>query len=425
MQEMIRRVGLARNRYGSDGRQPLAARQGRFQSVFHLRSVEMHRVLALRARLRGSAGHVRADGRRARLRVADRRPAWTRASFIRNASRAAPACRPARPATLIEKTSSRWARRSVRSSPPAPIAASAAISRSRCKGDDVVRMVPWKDGKANHGHSCVKGRFAWGYANHQDRILKPMVRAKITDPWREVTWEEAIGRVASEFKRIQKKHGTNSVGVITSSRCTDEETYLMQKLVRAVFGNNNIDTCARVCHSPTGYGLSKTFGTSAGTQDFDSVDDADVIMVIGANPTDAHPVFASRMKKRLRAGREADRDRSAPHRPRALAACRGAISFAAAARHQCRDPQRHRACRRDRKAGRRKFRAKNAATRRLSPTGPRSSSRPENSPETARAIYRRAGGPGSRARRGSLPPAATARSITGSASPSTARAPRR
>jgi formate dehydrogenase major subunit len=174
--------------------------------------------------------------------------------------------------------------------------------KAEMRGNEVVRMVPYKDGKANHGHSCVKGRFAWGYTNHQDRILKPMVREHISDPWREVSWDEAIGRVASEFRRIQKQHGRGSIGGITSSRCTNEETYLVQKLVRAVFGNNNTDTCARVCHSPTGYGLSKTFGTSAGTQDFDSVDDADVIMVIGANPTDAHPVFASRMKKRLRAG---------------------------------------------------------------------------------------------------------------------------
>ncbi|HXT81019.1 MAG TPA: formate dehydrogenase subunit alpha [Acetobacteraceae bacterium] len=170
------------------------------------------------------------------------------------------------------------------------------------QGDTVVRMVPWKDGKANHGHSCVKGRFAWGYANHPDRILNPMMRDKITDPWRETTWEEAIARVASEFKRIQAQHGKGSVGVITSSRCTDEETYLVQKLARAAMGNNNTDTCARVCHSPTGYGLSTTFGTSAGTQDFDSVEDCDVIVVIGANPTDGHPVFASRMKKRLREG---------------------------------------------------------------------------------------------------------------------------
>jgi formate dehydrogenase major subunit len=174
--------------------------------------------------------------------------------------------------------------------------------KAEMRGDQVVRMVPWKDGKANHGHSCVKGRFAWGYAQHPDRILKPMIREKISDPWREVSWDEAIERVASEFKRIQAKAGKDSVGVITSSRCTAEEAYLVQKLTRTAFGNNNTDTCARVCHSPTGYGLGKTFGTSAGTQDFDSVEESDVIVVIGANPTDGHPVFASRMKKRLRQG---------------------------------------------------------------------------------------------------------------------------
>ena len=174
--------------------------------------------------------------------------------------------------------------------------------KAEMQGDEVVRMVPYKDGKANHGHSCVKGRFAWGYATHKDRITKPMIREKITDPWREVSWEEAIGRAASEFKRIQAKYGQDSVGGITSSRCTNEESYLVQKLIRAAFGNNNTDTCARVCHSPTGYGLKTTFGTSAGTQDFDSVEQADVIMVIGANPTDAHPVFASQMKRRLREG---------------------------------------------------------------------------------------------------------------------------
>jgi formate dehydrogenase major subunit len=174
--------------------------------------------------------------------------------------------------------------------------------KAELQGDIVVRMVPWKEGKANHGHSCVKGRFAYGYAMHPDRILKPMLRERITDPWREVSWDEAIARVAAEFRRIQAAHGRGAVGAITSSRCTDEETYLMQKLVRAGFGNNNIDTCARVCHSPTGYGLGKTFGTSAGTNDFDSVEQADVVLLIGANPTDGHPVFASRMKRRLREG---------------------------------------------------------------------------------------------------------------------------
>ena len=174
--------------------------------------------------------------------------------------------------------------------------------RAELQGEQVIRMVPSKSGKANEGHSCVKGRFAYGYATHKDRIVKPMIRAKITDPWREVSWDEALNYAASEFKRIQAQYGRDSIGAITSSRCTNEETFLVQKLVRAGFGNNNIDTCARVCHSPTGYGLGKTYGTSAGTQDFKSVEKSDVILVIGANPTDAHPVFASRMKKRLRAG---------------------------------------------------------------------------------------------------------------------------
>ncbi|WP_293799228.1 formate dehydrogenase subunit alpha [uncultured Bosea sp.] len=174
--------------------------------------------------------------------------------------------------------------------------------KAEMQGDRVIRMVPFKDGKANEGHSCVKGRFAWGYATHTDRMTKPMIRAKITDPWREVSWEEAIDYAASEFKRIQAKYGRESVGAITSSRCTNEEVFLVQKLVRAAFRNNNVDTCARVCHSPTGYGLKTTLGTSAGTQDFKSVAKSDVILVIGANPTDGHPVFASRMKKRIREG---------------------------------------------------------------------------------------------------------------------------
>ncbi|GAA0755344.1 formate dehydrogenase subunit alpha [Ideonella azotifigens] len=174
--------------------------------------------------------------------------------------------------------------------------------KAEMKGNTVVRMVPWKDGKANDGHSCVKGRFAWGYATHADRITTPMIRKKISDPWQPVSWDEAIGYAASEFKRIQAAHGKDSVGGITSSRCTNEETYLVQKLIRAAFGTNNVDTCARVCHSPTGYGLGQTFGTSAGTQTFKSVEQSDMILVIGANPSDAHPVFASRMKRRLREG---------------------------------------------------------------------------------------------------------------------------
>ncbi len=174
--------------------------------------------------------------------------------------------------------------------------------RADMKGDQLVRMVPHKDGQANHGHSCVKGRFAFGYATHPDRVLKPLIREKTSDPWRQVEWNEAIAFTAHRFKAIQAQHGLKSIGGLASSRCTNEEVWLVQKLVRAGFKNNNIDNCARVCHSPTGYGLNQTLGTSAGTQHFDSVRQADVIMLIGSNPSEAHPVFASQMKRRLREG---------------------------------------------------------------------------------------------------------------------------
>ncbi|MFI5956070.1 formate dehydrogenase subunit alpha [Cryptosporangium sp. NPDC051539] len=174
--------------------------------------------------------------------------------------------------------------------------------KAELRGTELVRMVPYKDGGANEGHSCVKGRFAFGYATHPDRKLSPMVRESTSDPWREVSWDEAISTVAHGFRSLQERYGAGAIGAISSSRCTNEEVWVVQKMVRAAFGNNNVDTCARVCHSPTGYGLKQTFGESAGTQDFKSVEKSDVMLLIGANPTDGHPVFASRMKKRLREG---------------------------------------------------------------------------------------------------------------------------
>ncbi len=224
--------------------------------------------------------------------------------------------------------------------------------KAEMRGDQVVRMVPWKDGKANHGHSCVKGRFAWGYAQHRDRILKPMIREKISDPWREVSWDVAIERVASEFKRIQAKAGKDAIGVITSSRCTDEEAYLVQKLTRTAFGNNNTDTCARVCHSPTGYGLGKTFGTSAGTQDFDSVeavrrDDRDRRQ----SDRRASGVCVPD-EEAAAAGCEADCHRPTADRHGADAARRGVLPSGAAARDQRGDADRPGACHRDRRVGR-------------------------------------------------------------------------
>ncbi|MFM7485037.1 MAG: formate dehydrogenase subunit alpha [Burkholderiaceae bacterium] len=166
----------------------------------------------------------------------------------------------------------------------------------------VVRMIPWKESKANHGHSCIKGRFAFDYYQHPDRIRTPLIREDINQPWREVGWEEAISFAAKRFRAIQQRHGVRSIGAISSSRCTNEEIFLVQKLARAVFGNNNIDNCARICHSPTQFGLSATVGWGAASQNFDSIMQADVIMVVGANPTEGHPVFGSQLKRRVRQG---------------------------------------------------------------------------------------------------------------------------
>ena len=142
--------------------------------------------------------------------------------------------------------------------------------KAELRGDELVRMVPYKDGGANEGHSCVKGRFAWGYASHPDRKTKPLIRQKITDPWQEVSWEEAISFAAQGLKNVQQKYGKQAIGGITSSRCTNEEVFVVQKMIRTAFGNNNVDTCARVCHSPTGYGLKQTFGTSARSEEHTS-----------------------------------------------------------------------------------------------------------------------------------------------------------
>ncbi len=166
----------------------------------------------------------------------------------------------------------------------------------------IVRMIPWKEGKANHGHSCIKGRFAYDYYNHPDRVRTPMIRVSIDDPWAPVSWEDAFAHAAKEFRRIQATYGGKSVGAVSSSRCTNEEIFLVQKFARAVLGNNNIDNCARICHSPTQFGLSATVGWGAASQNFDSILQSDVIMVVGANPTEGHPVFGSMMKRRIRQG---------------------------------------------------------------------------------------------------------------------------
>ena len=281
-------------------------------------------------------------------------------------------------------------------------------------GDDsrVVRMVPSQGRRRQRGPQLRQGplrlrvRRAPGPAAAPDGARLHRRRVAV------VSWEEAIAKVATGFQALQAEHGVGAIGGISSSRCTNEEVYVVQKMVRAAFGNNNIDTCARVCHSPTGYGLKQTFGTSAGTQDFSSVEKADVILLIGANPTDAHPVFASRMKRRLRAGCPADRGRPAPDRPGAQSARRGRPPPASAARLQRRVRQRDGARHRDRGPARRGVPARALRERRRLPrvhrrrrTTPRRRRprRPASPPDAAAR-----GGPALRRR------AATARSTTAS-----------
>ena len=301
LQDMAGVVGLREVRYGYDGANHLNDQIDDSNPYFHYdpaKCIVCNRCVRACEETQGTFA-LTVDGRGFESRIS----AGQFEPFMDSECVSCGACVQACPtATLIEKSVVELGQAEHSKITTCAYCGVGCSFRAEMKGDQVVRMVPDKHGQANAGHSCVKGRFAWGYATHPDRITKPMIRKKITDPWQEVSWEEAIDYAASEIKRIQAKYGRGSVGGITSSRCTNEETYLVQKLVRAAFGNNNVDTCARVCHSPTGYGLKVTMGESAGTQTFESVMHSDVIFIIGANPTDGHPVFGSLMKRRLREG---------------------------------------------------------------------------------------------------------------------------
>ncbi|MFM7804756.1 MAG: 2Fe-2S iron-sulfur cluster-binding protein, partial [Verrucomicrobiota bacterium] len=253
LQDMAGVVGLREVRYGSEGENHLVGTKDTSNPYFSFdptKCIVCSRCVRACEEVQGTFA-LTVEGRGFQSKIA---PGPT--EFLESECVSCGACVQACPtATLMEKSITEMGQ------PDHAVVTTCAYCgvgcsfRAEMKGSQVVRMVPNKNGQANHGHSCVKGRFAWGYATHPDRLKHPMIRAKITDPWRVVSWEEALRYAAGEFRRIQEKHGRGSVGGITSSRCTNEETYLVQKLVRAAFGNNNVDTCAQVCHSPTGYGL--------------------------------------------------------------------------------------------------------------------------------------------------------------------------
>lgn len=168
------------------------------------------------------------------------------------------------------------------------------------KADRVVNITPNPDGSANDGHACVKGRFAHQFAHSDERLTSPLI--KENGKFREASWDEALDLVATKLGAIRDEHGPESIALISSSRCTNEENYAMQKFARVALGTNSIDNCSRVCHSPSAYGLNVALGTGAGTNPFHDVYLSDVIVLVGANPTEAHPVFGSRIKQAVLAG---------------------------------------------------------------------------------------------------------------------------
>lgn len=151
------------------------------------------------------------------------------------------------------------------------------------------------DAEVNEGHTCLKGRFAFGFYNHPDRLRTPLIRRN--GELQPATWDEAYDYIAAELTRIKNDFGPDHIAGISSARCTNEENYLMQKFIRAVIGTNNIDSCARVCHSPTALGMQRTFGTGAATNSIIDLKYTDLIMVIGANPTEGHPVTGAKLKQ--------------------------------------------------------------------------------------------------------------------------------
>lgn len=151
------------------------------------------------------------------------------------------------------------------------------------------------DAEVNAGHTCLKGRFAFSFYKHPDRLRTPLI--KRDGKFVEATWDEAYTYIASKLNYVKREYGADAIGGISSARCTNEENYLMQKFIRTVIGTNNIDSCARVCHSPTALGMQRTFGTGAATNSIIDLKYTDAIMVIGANPTEGHPVTGAKLKQ--------------------------------------------------------------------------------------------------------------------------------
>ncbi len=168
------------------------------------------------------------------------------------------------------------------------------------KSGEILSIQAPYDAEVNQGHTCLKGRYAFKFYDHPERLRDPLI--KRNGKFEVATWDEAYDFIVSKFEKIKEEHGPDAIAGIASSRTTNEENYLMQKFIRAVIGTNNIDGCARVCHSPTALGMQRTYGTGAATNSVDDINDTDLMMVIGANPTKGHPVTGAKMKQRAMKG---------------------------------------------------------------------------------------------------------------------------
>jgi formate dehydrogenase major subunit len=168
-------------------------------------------------------------------------------------------------------------------------------------GNEILSIQAPYDAEVNAGHTCLKGRFAFKFYNHQERLKTPLI--KRNGVFTEATWDEAYDFIAEKLTGIRSEYGADAIAGISSARCTNEENYLMQKFIRAVIGTNNIDGCARVCHSPTALGMQRTFGTGAATNSIADLKHTSCMMVIGANPTDAHPVTGAKIKQQAMKGK--------------------------------------------------------------------------------------------------------------------------
>ncbi len=163
------------------------------------------------------------------------------------------------------------------------------------RADRVASISPAADGPANRGHTCLKGRFAHQFSRSRERLSTPLIRED--GELRAASWDEALNLIAAQLGRIRSDHGPDAIAGLASSRATNEDCWAMQRFMRAAIGTNNIDNCSRVCHSPTSYALRKSFGYSGATGTFDDIDAAGAAIIIGANPTEGHPVVGARIKQ--------------------------------------------------------------------------------------------------------------------------------